>query len=372
MTRINNALKIDSPDVKFRGSDGSILEIHLFKSLVFASCQVPRLLRIAHKVWYTRQLSGGFEGSTYCLKRFEVIALKYYREMKAMWTVYSDKDVAHILLSCGVHYKGSLPFVPGTNIRWSDLIKNALVFPHLDECFVIPFELIWSGLDDTERRVAFKAVCDGLVKNLDIEDLFMAYNSIFKLDLYDLGIRFERFFVSSLAAKFYIYSCAKKGPYKFNEVYDIGDKESEITKSLLEPYFVDFRDGIHLPTEEAFVDSPSLPVTAIVHNRGKRTAHHDVILPLINKGTLVNVPVSIKASFALKWGKSEVRQLLVSKKEHHKDTLVPLLIWLYLGNDLAKESKYETSVAFLNSSGCCSGLSLDKFKMLKKVLASKE
>lgn len=61
MTRISNDLKSDLPDVQFGGSDGSILEVHLFKSLVSASCQVPRLLRIAHRVWYSRQLSGGFE-----------------------------------------------------------------------------------------------------------------------------------------------------------------------------------------------------------------------------------------------------------------------------------------------------------------------
>jgi hypothetical protein len=123
-----------------------------------------------------------------------------------------------------------------------------------------------------------------------------------------------------------------------------------------------------LPYKEAFVNSAALPIKAIIHNVRNRKAHHDIILPSTKNGRRQFIPVSVKASFEFKSGKPVALQQQVSKENA---SVVPLLIWLFLGSHGRKEEKYESTTAFLNGGGCCGGLALAKFTSLKKVLASK-
>jgi hypothetical protein len=192
--------------------------------------------------------------------------------------------------------------------------------------------------------------------------------SICHLPIYNLGIRFESFFVSSLAVKYYLHSKVYEGGLeRFTYVYDIGGAESDSAKSLLAPYRVDFSDGIDVPVQEAFIDSPSLPPKSVIHNLRSQTAHHDIILPAMKDGKRENVPISVKASFKLPGNKDDGDQVHISKKLKDSDTRAPLLIWLYL-DSYDKEAKHiAKNVALLNSRGCCNGLALDKFVMLKRM-----
>lgn len=60
---------------------------------------------------------------------------------------FSPKDIAHIMMGCGVHWKvGDIyAHVPGTNIEWNFLISRSIIFPHRDNCYLLPFWLLWNA-----------------------------------------------------------------------------------------------------------------------------------------------------------------------------------------------------------------------------------
>ena len=112
------------------------------------------------------------------------------------------------------------------------------------------------------------------------------------------------------------------------------------------------------------VDSISVS-KAIIHNRKAHNAHHDIIFSAQRNDNVINIAVSCKASFNLSRNRVIQSQLLVSKKGNAP---VDLLIWLYLGNE-AREEQHSGKVAFINGSGCCNGLALDMFILIKKLFS---
>jgi hypothetical protein len=371
MTRyLNDWHSKRSKEETFKVPEDSIAEKDLFEYLVFASCQVPRILRFAHETWYDREVAIGLGRTPMvdkkdCLRDFKERTFHYYREMNTIWRDFSDKDIAQILLICSVPFEVSdTGCVPGTEIPWSTLIQTSIVFPHLNNCFVFPFELIFS--ENTyyymwNKQRAVKKICCGLIKNLDIEDLFTPYDELCNLDVYNLGIRFERLFVSSLAVKYYLHSTG--GKIKFTEIYDFRGAEEAKSKLLMEPYMVDFSDGIFSPSTEAFVNSLSLPATSIIHNGSPQNTDCDIILPAFKGNERVNIPVSLKTSFELPEEEGiDDDERRVSKKPKNVETR----IWLSFFVDSEEAKNIANNVAILNSSGCCNGLALDKFAMLKR------
>ena len=97
--------------------------------------------------------------------------------------------------------------------------------------------------------------------------------------------------------------------------------------------------------------------------KANNSAHHDIILPAIVSGHILNIPVSAKASAKLSPDKKIQSQLKVSKQQDAKN--VELLIWLYLGQQ-KREKRYYNNVLFLDGSGCCNGLALDQLILTKK------
>ena len=49
------------------------------------------------------------------------------------------------------------------------------------------------------------------------------------------------------------------------------------------------------------------------------------------------------------------------------DSQAPLLLCVYLGSHDKELNHIAKNVAFLNSSGCCNGLALDKFVLVKRI-----
>ncbi|KAJ3002672.1 UNVERIFIED_CONTAM: hypothetical protein HDU68_006105, partial [Siphonaria sp. JEL0065] len=152
----------------------------LIAALVYASYQIPRLLLFAHETWSSHRASGK-TNREFFLQSFEAKALAYYPEMMKIWISesFSAHQLAHIILSCGVHYSVESvdSLVPGTEILFSTLIRQALVFPYLDNCYLIPFSLLWNAdarsptlnAKVSNRKLAVKEVCQGIVPNLKIE-----------------------------------------------------------------------------------------------------------------------------------------------------------------------------------------------------------
>jgi hypothetical protein len=340
----------------------------LIEALVYASYQIPRLICIAHSIWFElRKL--GTQNRGYYIEKFEQEAIEYYGEMIQVWKEYDPDQIAHIILACGVHWRvydkdGN---VPGTNIPWEDLIQRALIFPYLDDCYIFPFTLIWRvaatpGM--TYMKAAVKTKCAELVPNLDVKDLFISSDDIFSCEIYDLGLGYETIFASSLAVKYYLSSIStttnSNGYFRFPMIYDI--HPSDPGQDIMNNYLVNFSEGVSLPLKEVFAGTSDLGLS-IVHNKNIPKAHHDLILPArtLNMRN-VNIAVQAKASFKLSSKATISDQYLVSPNGVQQ---VQQLFWLYLGNE-ERETKYP-SIVFLNGSGCCHGLALDFLILVKRL-----
>jgi hypothetical protein len=226
--------------------------------------------------------------------------------------------------------------------------------------------------DYTKTRTGIVDSCKLLIPNFDINNLFVSYDQVRQLNLYNLGMCYESLFASSLAVKYYLRKLEQNTNVQLLpllELYNVADEDAS-TKVALTDTWVDFSSGMILPEQESFVDSVNMP-NAIIHNLKTHTAHHDIILPAkrnskVVKGLVsVNIAVSCKASFDLSSDKTIQSQLKVSKKN---DAPVGLLIWLYLGNKM-REEQYQGNVVIMNGNGCCNGLALDMFIMTKMLIS---
>lgn len=259
-----------------------------------------------------------------------------------MLTSYSLEEISHIILCCGVHWTVNdvSLCVPGTEIQWSTLIQRSIIFPYLDGCYLFPFTLVWRICEDSKKEAKsnIENYCRQTVKNLNVNDLFLSFDVVCSYDIYRLGMYFEFLFASSLAVKYYI--CLLSDP---------------MSKTLLSKYKLNLSEGIFYPDSEALA-SDKLPC-AVVHNKNNRKAHHDILLPS-DQGVIA---VSAKASFV--FNNEDLRkQLYISKNSNDK---VIQLILLYLGSPPKNEK--EEKIAFIDGSGVCNGISLEMFKLVKKL-----
>jgi hypothetical protein len=343
------------------------LDEDLIDALVYASYQIPRLLFIAHSVWFNLRIQGTVNNREFYIQAFEQEAIKYYSEMVQILNEFTVESVAHILLACGVHWVVNSEFsnVPGTDIPWATLIQKSLVFPYLDGCYIFPFSLVWrvASSPDTWNKIEdIESLCAKLVPNLNVRDLYISYDILCSWENYNLGIGFETLFASSLAVKYYLRSIStgKREYFKLGDIYDISRSDFP-AYDLMENYEVNFSDGISLPTNEVF-SNVTYSKFAVVHNRNIHNPHHDLILPARTSSGTVNIAVQAKASFDLSDRTVITKQLLVSRTSLEP---VPQLFWLYLGKE--KRENMFGSIVFLDGSGCCNGLALDFYILMKKL-----
>ena len=348
----------------------------MINSLIYASYQIPRLLLIAHKAWFNYKTTSHLTDRIAPLQSYEDNAIQYYAEMAELLfnPNFTVNDIAHILMCCGVQWKvrDINSCVPGTNIEWKLLIESSLIFPYLENCYIIPFRLMWAARtpstrpvgDYTRTKTGIEELCKGLISNFNINDLFVSYDAIRQLSLYKLGICYETLFASSLAAKYYLRRVEQKqNSIPLLELYDFGGDDKS-GSNLLSGFLVDFSSGIHLQKQEVFVNSCNLS-SAVIHNKTIQKAHHDIILKGTRSTVTLNIPVSCKASFGLSPDKTIQSQLKISKSNN---TTVDLLVWLYLGNE-NREEQYQNNVVFMNGDGCCNGLALDMLILTKKLVS---
>jgi hypothetical protein len=298
----------------------------MFNSLVCASYQIPRLLLLAHNAWFQHKTTSYVTDRIAVLPTYENDATHYYSEMAELLfnESFTPSDIAHILMCCGVRWEvGDINSkVPGTQILWSSLISMSIVFPYLDNCYIIPFGLIWTTRtpgtrvegDYKKTKAGIKEACKSLISNFDIANLYVSYDKLRQLSLYNLGMCYETLFASSLAVKYYLRKLITGEKYiPLLHVYDIRG-EDEISEESLSQISVDFSLGMAIPEKECFVDSLNLP-SAVIHNRKTTSAHHDIILPTKKSTNAINIPVSCKASFSLSNDKTISSQKKISKKK---------------------------------------------------------
>jgi hypothetical protein len=340
---------------------------NLIDALVYASYQIPRLLFIAHSVWFDLRKQRTTNNREFYIQAFEREAIIYYDEMVQILKEFATEDIAHILLACGVHWvvDNEASNVPGTQIPWVTLIQKALIFPYLDGCYIFPFSLVWrvaTSPDTSNKKQDIETRCSELIPNLDVNDLYISYDILCSWENYNLGVRYETLFASSLAVKYYLRSITAGNSryFSFPAIYDISRSELPAF-NILNMYEVNFSHGISLPTREVFTNTADLGF-AVVHNRNIHNAHHDIILPTRTNLGIVNIAVQAKASFDLSDRTTITKQLLVSPTSLEQ---VQQLFWLYLGEKRREEMFH--SIVFLDGSGCCNGLALDFFILVKKL-----
>ena len=336
----------------------------LFRSLVYATYKIPRLLCIAHGVWFKSRL--GANADVHCLFRYEKKAITYYKEMKTIWNDFAPEDIAHIIFATGCRWPVPDPDqnIPGTRIPWSFLVNKSLIFPYQTGYYLFPFGLIWSQTDDAvaESTVDCKSkvqeVCCSLVKNLDIKHLFMRYSDICVSDPHECGMLFEKLLTASFAVKYYLWKLQHGDVnVKFTSLYPLSSYHAS---SLLDNRTIDFSQGIDFPETEATVEKVS--DHSVTRNREVTTAHHDMILSS-KEGP---IPVQVKASFRTPSAKDIISQLAVTRGA---DKQVDILIWISLTDSQTGviKNKFKEQVVFLDGSGVCNGMSMDMFQEAKKL-----
>jgi hypothetical protein len=187
--------------------------------------------------------------------------------------------------------------------------------------------------------------------------------------MHDLELRFEFLYVSSLAVKYYLSSLgrwAKPGAYSPISVLGHGLEDTG-AYSLLESYSFDFSDGIYVPGQETPADSLSPRRLAVTHNRDISNVHRGIVFCAKDDKSTESVSMSAKASFDLADPKVESTDdsQLPYRYRRKKAYFGPALIWLTL------EGSGKEGVG-LNTFGCCNGLALDKFVVLRQRIRSQE
>ena len=332
-------------------------ETQLIKSLIYATYKIPRLLVIAHDVWFKHLHNS--QRDVHCLIEYEAEAKLYYKEMEDIWYEFTPQDIAHMIFATGCRWTVRDPDrnVPGTSIAWNFLIEKSLIFPYHKDYYLFPFGLIWSNTDHCkEHRLKVEQACQALVKNVDIKHLFMSYSEICICNAYDLGMLFEKLLTASFAIKYYLYRLEYgEVDVKFDSLYNLHQSAPPLHNRT-----IDFSQGIDFPDKEATVESCT--TQTVTRNRESPTAHHDIIL-YSKEGP---IPLQVKASFKTPTSKQINSQLKVCKQS---DKHVTLLIWISLINETSSRIKqrFNQNVVFLDGSGVCNGISIDVFRAAKIV-----
>ena len=339
----------------------------LIRSLAYASYQIPRLLFVAHQIWLDLRQKGITDKETY-IQSYDDTARIYYTELWSVLDNYTPEEIAHIILCCGVHWtvEDASLCVPGTNIKWNNLIWQSIIFPYLDDCYMFPFTLVWrNGREDSQEKIKsnIENYCRQTVKNLDVKDLFLSFDTVKSFDLNQLRVCFESLFSSSVAVKYFIRRLSDtsgRQSVRFTSIYDFKraarhyfkepEKKSE---PLLTEMELNLSEGLFYPNSE-ITARDTLPL-AVVHDKENHNAQHAILLPT-DMGVIA---VSTKAAFDADREDLE-KQLRLSTQS---DENVAQLLFLYFGSSPNGE-KVE-NLPFLDGSGVCNGRSIDLLKKFK-------
>ena len=322
----------------------------VMQALVQASYKIPRLLFFAHQAWYAHK-SDPTRNKVFPLQGFEAMAKRYYREMFAVLSSYSNQELSHIIFACGVRWEvnedGSC--IPGTNLKWTELIKSAIVFPDGHNGFIFPFGLVWSDVNkESDRKSEVLEFSSSLIKNIDVKQLFWTHDQISSYGQTVAGKQFESAIACSLAVRYYLLRTNKKSPITLRDLFG----------SLVGAYSdfnVNLSQGIYYPVRnEAFASDKDLP-PAVIHNKKISNAHHDLIVPT-DSG---NVAISVKASTEMAKPGEVIKQTKVRKGSEEEARL----IWMYLG----ESDERHQQVPVLNGYSVCNRHSIDTLIFWKKL-----
>ena len=338
-------------------------DCEVYKALVYATYKIPRLLFLAHQVWFRGMLENKEDQKVQLLTRFEKKASPYYLEMKEFWQEFSPTDLCHVMFATGCRWRvrDTDKMIPGTTIEWNALIQKSLIFPYGGDCYLFPFTLIWSetnvSMADRPRFSDFKksvdAACNMLVPNLKIEHLFTKYGDICVLDIKELGKSFQKLLTASFAVKYYLCKLeVGNTDVPLNYVYEPSACDADM---LSNRQTVDFSHGIHFLATGTTSAAPH----AVSSSVSCSASHKDMIL--YSKEGLIAVKLSLVDPSA-----SAIETQLTLKPAN--DLL--LSISISYGQPGSVKVTSRGNVILLSGAGVCNGISLELLKDSKLLQSS--
>jgi len=354
-------------------------EDHLFIAMTYEACQIPRLLKIGYQTWYKEKCCNYTDA--HILESFYSSCQRYYSDAISFITEFKVREAAILILCCSVNFKLA-EFLPSTRVPIKDLIDRSIIFPYLDDSYVIP-AFFWLGLNETSVKmlnVANSAVVlsqwaevqkemQSIIPGFNLEDLYI-YSKRWLTNAFSishLGTLWEKLVSTSLATKYVLHSLETTNKtLPLCEFYYLS--KSAQAYPILEKFSASLSNGIITPSDEVTVNDTLN--NAVYHNLNVQNAHHDIILC----ASPHNIAIQCKNSLADPKGDTVKKQL----------TNCTHLLWFYPGFDeedttgpkdyrtrIVKDAIEEKKLGFLNGAGCVSLLTIDMVLVLKRILLKK-
>ena len=345
--------------------EDSMLQSDLVDSLIELTYKIPKLLDLAHKLWFDNQLN--------IHQVFLDEVIKLYPGMKQLWSDYTVEEISHILLSTGCRweYWRTGDHVPGTSVTWRSLEDKGIIFSYEVGFYMFPFALVWRIAKEVDKSEDLKnqifETCRKFVPNLDVSDMFLTSSRIKSGSRLDL---FERLIASSCAVKHYLWRISQderavpvessKTYVSFNDLYapTFVEWQSRRTRSLseMDDKSIDFSEGIDIVRDgDAF--AASIPIKhAVIVNRNLDDTNHQIRLHSTGG------PIPVHASLVTPTAK-KIKKLIKEAKKSQITAPIFILVLLETFPNYDFRSQFGYRVAFVNGTSFCSDESLDMLRM---------
>jgi len=321
----------------------------------------------------------------------------YYEDAIRFITTLSVRDCAILMLCCSVNYKISSQFLPSTKVEIKNLIDASIIFPQINNTYVIP-AFLWINLDLQTEIKDFKEIFSHwenvllemtqLVPGLYFDNLFIYskkwWSSAFSLNA--VGDIWENLVASSLVVKYCLHTLEKspKPDIPLSDIYYTSKRAQAYP--MISKLKVNFSDGIQFPLKEVTANDNPYP-NALVHNCNIHKAHHDIIIrdtAVSCKCTLRDpqgktIELQLDGCENLLWfypGLKEVKgedvnevELPPVKGEDVNEVELPPVNYR---KEKVKDALARNCLGFLSGAGCVSHLSHEMIILLKKLVCNED
>lgn len=234
-------------------------------AMIYATCQVPRMMYIAVQSWYRGKV-GGWLSET-ITNIFEEEVQRYY-QANLIPSNFKAEDLALLLLACSVHLVPQNGYLlPNKLFSVTHLVDAAVIFPYTlddtDVCSYVMPGVLWRSLATNASptvRDYWSSVQEHMcriVPGLRWNRFDISFSRWWRSasNLMDFGHLWEDIVVAaSLVVKYMLHKIrVGRSIIRLSHIYDLATNAQ--ATPVLSKIFVDFSEGLKYPKEEATVDS---------------------------------------------------------------------------------------------------------------------